>query len=183
MEGSTTPMTMGMRVDKALNVIETMPSTHLYGVLLIASVAFSFLLLNCGSPSTVQHINNNPALIPTPSVKSRSAVDPDEPQPKWFILKGLNFAVMAGFILSLVKFVSNASTYLNDSSSLFRFLAVWSFFLCYFFGFFGISFVDADAIAEENSGTISPASATNGSSKVANNARYVSRCAIHVYPV
>jgi len=88
---------------------------------------------------------------PSPKVaKNRlKRADFGEPQPKWHILKGLNIAAMVGFIVSLAKFVANASTYLNDSTSLFRFLVLWSIFLCYFFGFFGISFVEADDLSEE----------------------------------
>mgnify|MGYP006866114999 FL=1 len=71
---------------------------------------------------------------------------PNEPQPKWFILELLNYAVAIGFLFSLGVFASNASAFVNDSSKLIQFLIGWSVSLCYFFGFFGISFVDADEI-------------------------------------
>ena len=140
-----------MRLDQFLEDIEAMPSTQLYAILLATSVAFSFLLLNCGSPPLPARTSSavtQPAYIEKQRlVKPRS---PNEPQPKWFILKLLNYAAVFGFIISLAKFASNASTYLNDSSTLFQFLAGWSVFLCYFFGFFGISFVDADEIMADS---------------------------------
>jgi len=44
----------------------------------------------------------------------------------------------------------NASLYLNDSTSLLQFLSIWSIFLCYFFGFFGISFVNLDDLVVDS---------------------------------
>jgi len=38
---------------------------------------------------------------------------------------------------------------MNDSGSLLKFLACWSTFVCYFFAFFGISFVDDDVLTQD----------------------------------
>jgi hypothetical protein len=58
----------------------------------------------------------------------------DEPQPKWHILRLTNYVATFGFLLSVLKFASNASTYLDDSTSLLQFLVIWSICMCYFFG-------------------------------------------------
>jgi hypothetical protein len=140
--------TIGSRLDQLIAEVETMPSTQLYAALFGVSIAFSFFLLNCGSP--VRNSAVSSACIigeKTIAVKPRS---PNEPQPKWFILKRLNYAMVIGFLISLGMFASNAAIYMNDSSKLIRFLIFWSVFLCYFFGFFGISFVDADEILAES---------------------------------
>lgn len=102
-------------------------------------------------------------------VKPRS---PNEPQPKWFILELLNYAVAIGFLFSLGMFASNASAFVNDSSKLIQFLIGWSASLCYFFGFFGISFVDADEIMAAESEKATSQAIDNGmfaSSKLSKN--------------
>lgn len=140
--------TIGTRLDQLIAEVETMPSTQLYAILFAASVAFSFFLLNCGNPVR----NSAP---PSASIIGEKTIpvrprSPNEPQPKWFILKRLNYAMVIGFLLSIGMFASNATIYMDDSSKLIQFLIFWSVFLCYFFGFFGISFVDADEIMAES---------------------------------
>lgn len=80
--------------------------------------------------------------------KSRVVNHTDEPQPKWHILKITNYVATAVFFISVLQFASDATAYLNDSNALLSFLVIWSFLLCYFFGFFGISFVELDDFVE-----------------------------------
>ena len=68
------------------------------------------------------------------------------PQPKWHILKFLNILSVILLLTSFGWFASNASTYLNDSHAMVKFMAVWSMLICYFFGFFGMSFIDEDEL-------------------------------------
>jgi len=81
--------------------------------------------------------------------QQQSREETDEPEPRWHILRITNYVVATGFTLSVLQFASNASTYLNDSTSLLQFLMVWSLFLCYFFGFFGISFIELDDFVDQ----------------------------------
>ena len=144
--------TVGQKIDSVIASLSTieLSTSQLYATTIILSLAFSFYLLNSGKGSSaLTTINDN---------KDGSAVDSllkpkkqqqssSSPEPKWHILKITNYVAATGFLLSVLKFASNASTYLNDSSSLLQFLFVWSVFLCYFFGFFGISFLDLDDFA------------------------------------
>ena len=61
----------------------------------------------------------------------------------------MNYIIATGFTLSVLQFASNATTYLNDSTSLLQYLTIWSISLCYFFGFFGISFIDLDDLVAD----------------------------------
>lgn len=141
------PMTLGQRLDAAIDNIDSLSSTQLYVVIVAGTVAVSFFLLNSnGSTSnTASGTSVDNALLKSAKPRS-SSCSSDLPQPRWFILKWLNFAAILAFGGSVVKFSLNASLYLNDSKYLLQFLVVWSMFLCYFFGFFGISFVNADEL-------------------------------------
>jgi len=139
----TTDVTIGMRLDELISSIDTIPSTQLYMAVVVVSVIFSFLLLNSGGTSIEQEAP--PSSPPSTALKK---ITRQGPEPKWHILKILNYAAVSSFLVSVGCFASDASRHMNDSSSLFKFLFGWSFFLCYFFGFFGISFVDADEIME-----------------------------------
>jgi len=79
------------------------------------------------------------------------------PQPKWAVLRVLNFVVMAVFVGSITYVVLNYRAMLTsqvDSSvspltnMFLPIMVLWSTCLAYFFGFFGISFVDTEAISE-----------------------------------
>eukprot|EP00550_Attheya_septentrionalis_P001402 CAMPEP_0198288368 /NCGR_PEP_ID=MMETSP1449-20131203/6881_1 /TAXON_ID=420275 /ORGANISM="Attheya septentrionalis, Strain CCMP2084" /LENGTH=636 /DNA_ID=CAMNT_0043986485 /DNA_START=15 /DNA_END=1925 /DNA_ORIENTATION=- len=146
--------TVGERLDALIDTIDSLPSTHLYGAVVAVSVVFSFALLNWGGPS-----NHTREDAPQKrrlswemrrSAASASAVSfksgETEPQPKWHILRVLNYAAVGSFAASVVIFCRGASVYLNDPATLLQFLVGWSLFLCYFFGFFGISFVDPDGM-------------------------------------
>lgn len=136
-------MTIGMRLDAFIEQLDSLSPTQLYGVTVISSIIFCFLLLNTGGFSYVD--NHQPKYSQTTSkMESSSAINTPEPQPKWYILNILNVIAAVTFIVSVVTFMSDAATYLSDSVSIAKFLAGWSLFMCYFFGFFGISFVDTD---------------------------------------
>lgn len=85
-----------------------------------------------------------------------------KPQPKWFVLQSLNYIVLAVFVGSVtfaglnyhkIKAMPEIS---RDGSSpltsfLFPLMVLWSLCLAYFFGFFGISLVDTEALGESPS--------------------------------
>jgi len=141
----TETMTIGMRLDAFVSQLDSLSPTQLYGVTVLSSIVLCFLLLNTGGLSHVdQHSTQSSQKTSTkPSSFSKQG---SEPQPKWYILNALNVIAAVTFIVSVVTFMSDASTYMSDSFSIVKFLAGWSVFLCYFFGFFGISFVDADVL-------------------------------------
>ncbi|CAN0110318.1 unnamed protein product, partial [Laminaria digitata] len=78
-------------------------------------------------------------------VKQRSA----EPRPRWEVLRMLNYLVIALFVCSITYVVFNYRTMSHAESGnggLFPILVIWSGCMAYFFGFFGISFLDTNAM-------------------------------------
>lgn len=126
-----------MKLDAFVSNLDSMPSTQLYGIIVGVTVLISFTLLGSG---------DMPKEVVAPSVQKKRlpASTTNEPQPKWFVLRFLNYVFSAAFLASVIHFGWFAQTYLQDSTLLLRFLVGWSLFLCYFFGFFGISFVDPE---------------------------------------
>jgi len=127
-----------MKLDAFVSNLDSLPSTQLYGIIVGLTVLISFTLLAGGGGGVVDVVGVSPIMVE----KKVSANSSAGPQPKWFVLKWLNVIFVAAFLLSVIHFSWHAQTYLNDSSSSLYFLVGWSLFLCYFFGFFGISFVD-----------------------------------------
>lgn len=139
MENAHDQMTIGMHLDALLESMDSLSSTQLYGIIVLFTVGISFLLLGSGgdvSDGVVASLNQK---------KSPPAIQQKGRQPKWFVLKWLNYAAIVGFVASVAKAAMHA--YLEDSFSLVQYLIGWSFFLLYFFGFFGISFIDAEELA------------------------------------
>mmetsp|Transcript_6910 Transcript_6910/g.9903 ORF Transcript_6910/g.9903 Transcript_6910/m.9903 type:complete len:591 (-) Transcript_6910:107-1879(-) len=123
--------------------IDSLSSTELYGLIVAVTVVISFSLI--GSAPSSADVSSMPD---TSELKSTRPKD-SGPQPKWFVLKWLNYFFVGAFLLSVANFSLNAQAYLQESTSLLKFLIGWSLFLCYFFGFFGISFVDTDQFVQE----------------------------------
>lgn len=144
-----TSTTIGMRIDSIIASMDTIPNA--YRVFLAVCIVFAFAVLNSGSPpdATVSQLANKRLQSQQTKKKTKTLDEEGVPQPKWHILKMCNICAVIGFFTSVFYFVSDATTYLNDSNSLLQFLVAWSLFLCYFFGFFGISFIDAEVLAEE----------------------------------
>lgn len=149
------PATIGMRIDAVIASLESLPHTNpeiLYATLIGGSLIFSFLVLNSGGSSMAALLpegGDTDSLNKPKKISKASVSSSDEPQPKWHILRLTNYVVTFGFLLSVLKFASNASTYLDDSTSLLQFLIIWSICMCYFFGFFGISFIELDDLESE----------------------------------
>ena len=146
----TTVPTLGERLDDLVDRIDSIPSTQLYIAAVVTSVVFSFMLLNSGGSDGMvdpARIPDSIARLPPVQRKKRQGSgEDDEPEPKWHILTILNYAAVTSFTSSVLYFATDASRFLADSASLLKFITGWSVFLCYFFGFFGISFVDADGL-------------------------------------
>ena len=149
------PTTIGMRIDAVINAViaslESLPHSNpemLYASVIGASLLFSFLVLNSGGSSMALPDGGDADSLNKPKISKAKPLPlaSDEPQPKWHILRLTNYIVTFGFLLSVLKFASNATTYLDDSTSLLQFVIIWSISMCYFFGFFGISFIEFDEL-------------------------------------
>ncbi len=88
---------------------------------------------------------------PPPRTDSRDSLlcseASDPPEPKWWLLEWMNYLIMAIFLGSVVYHVQQttfAPKLQRDATSLLPMLTIWSCCMAYFFGFFGISFVDKD---------------------------------------
>lgn len=153
---TSAPPTVGMQIDAVIAQLQTgVSTTQLYVTVIAVSLAFSFYLLNSGGSSALAIEENEvheslhkPKAAPTKKMQLKRSAS-STPEPKWHILKITNYVAATGFLLSVLQFASNASTYLNDSTSLLQFLTVWSIFLMYFFGFFGISFIELDDFVDQ----------------------------------
>eukprot|EP00568_Trieres_chinensis_P009200 CAMPEP_0183305912 /NCGR_PEP_ID=MMETSP0160_2-20130417/10501_1 /TAXON_ID=2839 ORGANISM="Odontella Sinensis, Strain Grunow 1884" /NCGR_SAMPLE_ID=MMETSP0160_2 /ASSEMBLY_ACC=CAM_ASM_000250 /LENGTH=662 /DNA_ID=CAMNT_0025469189 /DNA_START=43 /DNA_END=2031 /DNA_ORIENTATION=+ len=157
-------MTVGQRLDSFIESIDPSlsPTTKLYACVVCASVGFSFLLLNgrgsnVGGPDASggpKSASKNESSSSGPSRRSGGGVSAASAssgggrrEPKWGVLKALNVVAALAFLISVIRFASDASRHMSDSTSLLKFMSIWSALLCYFFGFFGISFVDAEGFS------------------------------------
>jgi len=83
----------------------------------------------------------------------------NSPQPKWGVLRALNYVVLTVFGSSIVYVVINYRRTMNQQnesasplvSIFFPIMLLWTMCLGYFFGFFGISFLDTEEIRESPS--------------------------------
>jgi hypothetical protein len=146
-------MTIGMHIDRLIASIDSLSSTTLYALIVGATIFVSLGLLGSAKEGEITVadmiqqqprggnatagdclVENSEGMSPS-SLASRqlrfsgSAV----PEPKWQVFRYMNIVILILFIASVVEF------YWNDS--LYVFLLGWSVFLCYFFGFFGVTFV------------------------------------------
>jgi len=141
---------------RVFELFSSLDSSTSFLIFVTVSVAFSSFLLN-GAPK-YHSIPLDTTVHRDPKISPKKPMNNDRPEPKWHVLKLLNFASVFTFVSSILYFASDLPTYLNDSSTLLKFITAWSVFLCYFIGFFGISFVDADEFCEEEARTENPSS-------------------------
>jgi hypothetical protein len=175
---SSLPTTLGMQIDAVLDEIDSLSSTQLYAIIVAVTVVISFVLLGThnapdeviltaptSSSSTTANNSSNSSPMKTKPAAAASA----GPEPRWHIFRWINWLAMTAFVLSVMEFGWNASTYLHstDNSVLFQFLVGWSVFLAYFFGFFGVSFVHDIHAADADAAELAAASEDK------TNARYV----------
>ena len=159
--------TVGMLIDSVIAEVQNVTTTQLYATVIALSLAFAFFLINSGggnpaalisiteedTSSAADSLKKKNMVVPRPPPQTTRGVTSSTPEPKWHILKIMNYIIATGFTLSVLQFASNATTYLNDSTSLLQYLTIWSISLCYFFGFFGISFIDLDDLVADQQPT------------------------------
>ena len=141
--------TIGMRIDALIYDINSIPTIYACGAFCIFSLVFAFVLLNYGGATNNTTTSTKPSkrISEPPAQKTKDYMKDNEP--RWYILKRLNYIFGFSFVISIILFANNASEYINDPSTLLMFLIGWGTFLSYFFGFFGISFVDTDEIVQQ----------------------------------
>lgn len=83
------------------------------------------------------------------------------PRPQWWVLHGMNYVVMAVFVGSLAYHVRSP----RRSDALLPMILVWSGCMAYFFGFFGISFIEEEEFDEPLQGVASQALELSGGVK------------------
>lgn len=126
-------MTVGMQIDNLIASIDSLSSTTLYALVVGATILVSLSLLGSAKEGEI-NVNILASTAPHPRAsRLRTASGSNVPEPRWHIFRYMNMLILVLFIASIVEF------YWNDS--LWVFLLGWSVFLCYFFGFFGVTFV------------------------------------------
>lgn len=160
--------TLGMRLDAFLSKmdstmvsIDNLSSTQLYGLIVFVTAVISFSILGFGQDDDELQAPLKSSSSPQKTFTKTSTGK----EPKWFVLKYLNYIAVGLFITSIGMFGLNAQAILKDSTTLLQFLMGWSVFLCYFLGFFGISFVDADDIVKNSTAPAAPTTSTPVPSK------------------
>ncbi|CAM9746631.1 unnamed protein product [Chrysoparadoxa australica] len=84
--------------------------------------------------------------------KGQGDVQSKQPKPRWEVLRVLNYCVILLFVWSLTYVVFNYRLLAaNGTHGLFPVLVIWSICMVYFFGFFGISFLDKNAMVRSPS--------------------------------
>lgn len=145
MAAAILPTALHRHLDDALHKLDSLSSTQLYGLIVVLTVFCCAAILV---------MSDQPELPDLPASqkthKSTTKATSNGPEPRWHIFRWVNVIAVVVFAWSVADFSLNATSYWNDSDSnvLFKFLIGWSLLLCYFFSFFGVSFVhdleDAD---------------------------------------
>jgi hypothetical protein len=131
---ATRRMTLGMRIDAALASIDSLSSTTLYALVVGATIVIALGLLGSAKEGEMNVPPTRGGSSSSSSSSSSNAANSiTTNEPKWHIFRYMNMVILVLFLASIVEF------YWNDS--LYVFLLGWSVFLCYFFGFFGVTFV------------------------------------------
>lgn len=140
-KAEATQMSLGMWLDETIRLVDSFSSIHLYVLIVGITVLASFLVLGTGNDSEfhteMHHFSTTKQSKPNNN-KTRQQLEP-----RWHLFGWFNFVTVGLFVWSVADFATNAQVYLNhsDSSILLKFLLGWSVLVCYFFSFFGISFV------------------------------------------
>lgn len=125
--------------------LDSLSSTQLYVLLVTLTVGVSFILLGTSSSSEPPRLGPSAATNEKNQGKRRSG-----PEPRWHLFSYVNYAIVAAFGWSVFEFFHSYALYTQNTQLLLRFLVAWSVCLCYFFGFFGVSFVHSLREEEDN---------------------------------
>eukprot|EP00522_Entomoneis_paludosa_P010695 CAMPEP_0172455346 /NCGR_PEP_ID=MMETSP1065-20121228/12020_1 /TAXON_ID=265537 /ORGANISM="Amphiprora paludosa, Strain CCMP125" /LENGTH=621 /DNA_ID=CAMNT_0013207807 /DNA_START=103 /DNA_END=1968 /DNA_ORIENTATION=+ len=135
-------MTVGMRIDAAINDLNNLSSTQLYALIVVGTCLIATFLLGNGDQQSLEMTSAAAAAFNKSAKTTASTSNKNsQPEPRWYIFRMINYAMLVAFVASVANFVWNYAAYAVDSAVLLRFLLGWSACLIYFFGFFGVSFV------------------------------------------
>ncbi|KAL7580214.1 hypothetical protein ACA910_012961 [Epithemia clementina (nom. ined.)] len=139
--------TLEMRVAAFISELNNITSTQLYALIVIVTCLISTILLGSAeqqqpAAAALEMTANSAAKHQSAPPKTYFPKDKNSPpEPRWYIFRMFNYAMLIAFAASLASFFWNYTSYTVDSGVLLRFLLGWSVCLIYFFGFFGVSFV------------------------------------------
>ena len=150
---TTTPMTLGMKLDATLAQLDSLSSPQLYSLIVLVTVLIATLLLGNAQPldeaaySAAMHNvkTTTSSKAPTTAPSTNNAY----PEPRWYIFRLVNYAMLCMFGASVVEFFWHADLYAKDRTLLARVLGAWCLSLIYFFGFFGVSIVHTEVQEHE----------------------------------
>ena len=142
------PLTLGMQLDASLAQLDSLSSPQLYTLIVLVTVLIATLLLGNAQPLDE---NNAAVLMKTAAATSSTSSSNKSKgrEPRWYIFRLFNYAIMFAFGASVVQFLLHADLYAKDQTLLARVLAAWCLCLIYFFGFFGVSIVHDDCVEEQ----------------------------------
>eukprot|EP00814_Leptocylindrus_danicus_P015990 CAMPEP_0116032666 /NCGR_PEP_ID=MMETSP0321-20121206/18312_1 /TAXON_ID=163516 /ORGANISM="Leptocylindrus danicus var. danicus, Strain B650" /LENGTH=651 /DNA_ID=CAMNT_0003508159 /DNA_START=572 /DNA_END=2527 /DNA_ORIENTATION=+ len=152
------PMTIGTRLDALIasgaEYLNNASQAQVCATLFVSSVAFSFALLNCGKGAHGSSLD--PTLKPLykntmEPIKTKVKSPDGSREPRWYIFKMLNYTAVATFSTSVLHFILYSDVYMNNDAQMMKLMGAWTLFVLYFFGFFGVSFVDTDDHLEGSS--------------------------------
>ena len=152
---SPPPLTLGMQLDAALSQLDSLSSPQLYSLIVLVTVLIATLLLGNAQPLDEAKMMKNVVTTTTSSSSSSSNKKNNKTttslgrEPRWYIFRLFNYAMLTAFSLSVVEFLLHADRYAKDQTLLMRVLAAWCLCLIYFFGFFGVSIVHSDCLPQE----------------------------------
>lgn len=136
---------MDMRVAAVISALNNISSTQLYALIVIVTCLISTILLGSAEeqqPSAAAALEMTANKHqPTPPKTHLPKDKNSPPEPRWYIFRLFNYAMLIAFVTSVASFWWNYASSTVDSGVLLRFLGGWSVCLIYFLGFFGVSFV------------------------------------------
>jgi hypothetical protein len=137
-EPSSSSRSIGMHIDHAIESFHSLNSTQLYTLIVGLIVLLTcYLLGSAPLPLPSSTTLDEPNVTRKVHLRKES----DGPEPRWHYFRYVSFAVVGLFSASVLEFGLHARAYMRDSGRLLQFLVGWSICLCYFFAFFGVSFV------------------------------------------
>lgn len=152
--------TIGSHIDAFIEQLDSLSSTQLYALIVGLTVIICFVLLG-NAPDTTTTASSSALSLTDKSSSKKATVRNTGPEPRWQYFRYLNYFIVAAFVYSVMDFIWKAqhdgvllfqpehhhhhhSSHGLSHGTLLKFLVAWSFFLWYFFAFFGVSFVHAD---------------------------------------
>ena len=158
----TTPTTWGMQLDAALSQLDSLSSPQLYGVIVLVTVLIATLLLGNAPALDESAVRRHAKTTTTttaktavPTTTTNTNAVGGAPEPRWYIFRLVNYAMLVIFGISVVEFFTHANdiVYAKDPTMLLRVLLAWCLALIYFFGFFGVSIVHSDVVVAASAET------------------------------